>query len=77
MNNEHAVKIAECKFFNTIHVLQGILKRERVENTLKKVPQDLYGSGSGIFLMVKKADVGKAVDIIEKAGFGRSLSVMI
>ena len=71
------VKIAECKSAGTIHVLQGILQSERVGSYLKKVPHDLYGSGSGVFLMVKDADVWKAVDVINKAGYGRSLFVTI
>ena len=77
MRDISMVKIAECKSAGTIHVLQGILQNEHVGSILKKVPQDLYGSGSGTFLMVKDADVCKAVDVINKAGYGRSLFVAI
>ena len=77
MKDMNMVKIAECKSAGTIQVLQGILQSERVGSVLKKVPRDLYGSGNGIFLMVKDADLWKAVDIINKAGYGRSLFVSI
>ena len=75
MKDFSMVKIAECKSAGTIHVLQGILQSERVGSILKKVPQDFYGSGSGVFLMVNDADVWKAVDVINKAGYVRSLFV--
>ena len=77
MKNNSMVKIAECNSSGTMHVSQNILQSERVGSVLKKVPRDLYGSGSGIFLMVKDADVWKAVDVINKAGYGRSLFVTI
>ena len=77
MKNNSMVKIAECNSSRTMHVSQNILQNGHVGSVLKKVPRDLYGSGSGIFLMVKDADVWKAVDVINKAGYGRSLFVTI